>query len=415
MSVAPKIDAFDDCLQRMLNGESLEIVLRRYPQWSDEFRPMLQAVVATRLLRTVHVPNASIARSRSRLLDAARARRQSKPTTRIFPQFKAGLMALVLILVLLFGGLSTIVVSAQTLPGDTLYPVKILSEQTRLFFTRDPSKRLKLERTYDQQRNREVDDLIAKARSEMVTFSGGLLKLDAELWLVDDIRVLIAPGTQVTGELRQGYYVGVKGFLQENGIVLAQKIWTREYEVKGELLKMSEAQWLVGGVSFTVGASTRIQGAPQVGDQVAVYLAMRPDGSLEAQTVTVTSVPSASAAVSVTPQPTATLQPSQTSAPVPSRTPRPTETEKPAEQGGSDDQNDDHETPDASKTPKPTDDEHDDDDDDHETPGYSETPRPTRTPRPTEHDDDHDETPEHDPTPTISGTPQPTQTPTQED
>jgi hypothetical protein len=422
MSVDPRIDAFDECLQRVLNGESPEHVLARYPQWAAEFQPMLEAALATRLLRTVQVPKASIARSRARLLNAAQNRKQPKRFGWIFPKFRLGVMSVVLVLVLLFGSISTMAVSAQTLPGDTLYPLKILTEQTRLFFTKDPSQRLNLERAYDRQRIDEVGALIENARSGRVTFAGGLLQFNTDLWLVDDIPVQIVAGTQIIGQLRQGYYVGVEGILQADGIVLAQKIWTREFQVNGVIERLAPDEWQVDDVTFAVGPETALQGLPYLGAQVTVYLAMRPDGTYEAQTITVISPPPASVTPepSLTPRPSVTPRPTDTNVPVPTRTPKPSETEKPKDDGG-DDEQEETDAPEPSETPKPTDDDDDDgddddddgDDDEHEDEEITETPRPTRTPRPTDHDDDDDDD-DHEyesGTPTNTGTVYPTRTP----
>ncbi len=375
MNEEVKFAAFEECLQRLLSGESLEQVLAAYPQWSVEFRPMLEAaLIARHLGDNLQAPKAAMARSRARFLSEAQSRARPRlafPLLR-FPSLARSLAILVLIAALVFGAASTAGVSAEALPGDPLYPMKLLAERTRLLLTKAPTSRLELEKQFDQERAEEVNELIKRSRTTMVNFVGGLLEMQGNEWQVEDIRVEITPGTQIVGDIRVGYHVGVQGVLQADGRVIASRVWSREFDIVGILQQMTPEQWVVSGVPFSITSETIVQGKALVGSRVSVHAVLLLDESLQARLVQVLAPPA--------PKPTQTLRPTRE----PKATPTP-------EISGDHDEGD--KTPEYSKTPKP-----------------SKTPNPTKTPEPTR-EGEHEKTPEPSKTPKPSETPKPTKTP----
>jgi hypothetical protein len=325
------------------------------------------------------------------------------------------LAALILILVIIFGGVSSAVVSAQVLPGDSLYSVKLMAEQTRLFFTKDPTSRLKLEQSYDQERRDEVQALIQRSRSTPVKFTGGLRAMNPGEWLVDNVRVLITPETQVVGNIQVGFYVEVQGVLQPDGRVTASLVRDREYTIVGTVQALTAERWVVAGIAIAVTPQTVIHGTVVIGSPVEVNAALNLEGDLQAHTVTVTgSPPAPTANASATPTvgegdqhgPAATptvqetdelggeKEPTQTphstegddddhETPSPSRTPRPSATPGPTRTPGSDDDDDHTKTPQPSEAPRPTSTRVTRTPEPSKPPQETETPRPSRTPQPT--------------------------------
>jgi len=247
-------------------------------------------------------------------------------------------------------------------------------------------------------------------------------EMSPEEWVVDGMRVLITPDTEVSPDIQEGYFVTVVGSLQPGGVVLATRVDPREFEVNGVIEKASADRWVVSGVSVLL--------PPEIGDILGLAIGSRVqlrvirlvDGSLLVRMVDVLSVPpglvtqtrTATLEATATPRPeaTATLRPTNTPEPAETEdehereTEAPTETPEPTE----DDEDEEPETPEptedddddkATKTPKPTEDDDDKatktpkptDDDDDET---TETPEPTeddkdeatKTPKPTDDDDD---------------------------
>lgn len=412
--------AFSECLELILTeGASVESALEQYPQYEDELLPMLEAAIAAqRLGQSINVPQTAQSSSRALFLNRAHALSEPKTAWFSFIPLRLGFVTLVVLALLILGSLSTVVVSAQSLPGDTLYPVKILREKTQLFFTQDSNQRLELEREFDQQRAQEIYELIERSRSHTVNFAGEITRVGSNEWEISGIRLVIAPGTEVVDELSDGLYVGIEGILGDDGVVLVRKIWAREHKFDGEIEAIHDDRWLVQGVEVLITSETIIDGFPLVGTRVVVHATRLADGQFLARVVQVIGI---TPEVTDTERPTLTVEP--TSGMKPSDTPEPTENDTPDteepdqpeeseepddtdEPEDSPEPTDDDDDEEATKTPKPT----DDDDDD--------TPEPTDddddTPEPTDDDDDQTNTPEptdddDTPEPTDEGqTPKPT-------
>jgi hypothetical protein len=429
MNTDPRTIAFETCLQKLQAGESLDRVLKQYPQWADELRPLLLAArAADSLGKSINIPIHAQERNRARFMAQAQQYNRTSMGWFTFNFSPLKLAALIIILVLIFGGLSSAVVSAQALPGDSLYPVKLITEQTRLFLTKDPTNRLKLEQSYDQERRQEVQALIQRSRSTPVKFTGGLRAMNPGEWLVDNVRVEITPETQVVGNIEVGYYVEVQGVLQSDGKVAASLVRDREYTVYGTVQEMTVDRWIVAGITFRVTPQTVIHGTPTIGSPVEVDAALNLEGDLQAHTVTVTgspSVPTTSASATPTvdegdqPSPTATPAVQETEVSGGDKEPTTTQEIEPTHVPKSTD--DDHGTPRPSRTPYPTSPpgqsktpEPGGDDDHTGTPRPSRTPYPTETPRPTSthptRTPEATESSHESETPQPSRTPRPTQT-----
>ena len=163
-----------ECSDAILAGATVKVCLDRHPQHATALEPLLTTLVDVHELRAVPVrSSATAARTREQFMAAAlrlSEERRTPPVTwwqrltawwagivALFvprvgsrtPGMPVGLLAAMLIVilagVLLTGGVT---VSAKSLPGDLLYPIKITSERVRLFIARDPMVRSVLEQEF---------------------------------------------------------------------------------------------------------------------------------------------------------------------------------------------------------------------------------------------------------------------------
>lgn len=422
----PRIRALEICLTQMQQGASLEQVLEVYPHWAADLRPLLEAAQASRHLgQSIHTPAGAIARSRSAMLQAARlaaqvpvaprssalptwmARRsvQPRPASAVHSVLRLALT--ILLLVVFIGGGTTLVASAQSLPGDTLYPLKLSTERLRLFIARQPQQRLDLERQFDEQRMAELQALQQRSSQtgalpeSLLNFAGPLVALNLSEWQVGWVRVLLDDQTQIIGEIRQGVVVDVQGLLQSDASVLARRIQARQFDISGRLQSITTEGWLVDGILVTLNESTLYQGQVGVGSRLSISAFILADGRLLARLVQVLDNPSA-------PQPTLLFN-------QPVGSPDDDDLGEPGEV--------EHDT---TRTPEPGDDgddsgrtlEPDDDDDPTRTPEPDDDNDPTRTPEPD--DDEPTRTPEPDDddptrTPEPDDDDEPTRTPEPDD
>ena len=76
-----------------------------------------------------------------------------------------------LALVLMIGGASTALAAQDSVPGNPLYPVKQLQEETRLWFARSPEAKAAMYTQFVRERANEIRQLAEVGRSGPVTIA----------------------------------------------------------------------------------------------------------------------------------------------------------------------------------------------------------------------------------------------------
>jgi hypothetical protein len=260
----------DECARRLIAGETVAACLARYPEAASELAPLLETITTVRKLRAVPTRPLEVAfENRARFMVAAtqmaaeRRRRKNQVSdlarwwTRLLERLSGPRLApvpvgiiVMLVLVLLVGTLTTgaVTASATALPGDVLYPVKLATEQARLFLARD---------TVSHQ---AVNDEIVQHR-------------------VSEARTIL----QLRRPVRQMPLVGV-------------------------IEALTETEWRVSGLAVLIESQTIIVGTPAVAARVRGTVAAPGDGTLIALKLTV-EPPPAGLASTPTPLPTAPPSP----------------------------------------------------------------------------------------------------------
>jgi hypothetical protein len=76
---------------------------------------------------------------------------------------------LVVLVIVLFGGTTaTVLASQNSIPGDTLYPIKTTLERTRLSLARNTDARVELQLEFAEQRLTEIESLIEEGRFQNI-------------------------------------------------------------------------------------------------------------------------------------------------------------------------------------------------------------------------------------------------------
>ncbi len=127
-------DALTDCLDLLSLGRTVEECLERYPDLSDELGPLLRLSIQTQMVAETVVPSPDAQRAGlGRITDAWTAmqdRRRHRSPWRVLR--RTWVLAAVAALVLAFGGWTTAAAAQDSIPGDTLYPVKEAQERVLL-------------------------------------------------------------------------------------------------------------------------------------------------------------------------------------------------------------------------------------------------------------------------------------------
>ncbi len=349
------IEAFNDCCERLIAGESIAACMERYADCAAELAPLLAALGQVRTLRAVPPRAAEVAAIRragfmaaAQQMAFARAARQSAPLAGVllwWEEFRAGLanfgrqlprampagLAIALLLFVLSGLLTTgaVVVSANALPGDGLYGIKTATEQARLLLARDTLQRTALLERFDQERLREAQAVSRLHRTvRTLRFAGEIQAIDSSGWIVSNLTVAITPDTQISGIPEVGGRAMITAMAPGNGTLIA--LYIAAGPAKPEMRQATPGN---GAPTATDTAASKISASPTPASTVtpasppvlpAVSLA---DSPLEIPTEAPIGhkVPTASPSATRTP----TRLPTRT--PTPLRTTTPSATTEPRE------------------------------------------------------------------------------------
>ncbi len=282
-----QIDALEDCLERIQAGADLEQVLEQFPSWAGELRPLLEASVVARSLQSQAViSEKAMVHSRTLFIQKAAAR---QPKSRNI--FKFGLrynhtLAIGISAVLILA-VATTIASAQSIPGDVFYPVKLAGEQTRLLLTSNQSSRLNLQATYDNTRTNEVEDILQAHRTVSVSFAGLLTHNDSGQWQVSGVPVTFASNLAPQLSKMMGAYVSIYGFTQGNHTVEVTQITLRELDITGTVDQYAGDNLVVDQITIHLDQNTETVGILQDGAYVAIKAYRIEDNTLMARQVLV--------------------------------------------------------------------------------------------------------------------------------
>lgn len=208
------IQAFDDCIDRLNRGESLESCLHSYPDFADTLRPMLETGRGVRQLEASPFEvQAAQAAGRARVLQAMADTQFGRRDALLAPYMR--LVAAIALLMLVF--LSGASLAAESsLPGDPLYGLKRLTENLRSVggFSFD----------FDQRRIDEIRQLQALQRAAQVTFSGDVEEIQVAVWRVAGLSLDLRPETVVQAGIKVSDRVQVRAETHNDGRLVAQQI-----------------------------------------------------------------------------------------------------------------------------------------------------------------------------------------------
>jgi len=155
-------EILDQCIDRVLAGESVEGCLASYPAEAKELEPLLRLSLATARAASVEPSAEFKAMARQRLHRALSQRQANNTPRRRFSLWSwqprwAGVLALILLGIFLSTG--AVVASQDSMPNDILYPVKRGWERVKLALIRDEMGRAERRLDFAQRRLDEVEAL----------------------------------------------------------------------------------------------------------------------------------------------------------------------------------------------------------------------------------------------------------------
>jgi hypothetical protein len=275
-------DLLEECLRELQSGKPLEQILDEHSLAAETLRPVLQAAVLARAMASQQtIPLSAQTRSRAQFLAAAGQARSPRPWMP-FARMRLSTSAFALVVVLLVVSvIGSGFASAQSIPGDTLYPVKIAVEQARLNIPQNPATRISLEEQFDKERADETQELLRLGRAEDMTFAGYLAREQDEPWEVAGLHLVLTPAQEQLANAYDGMYVEVQGKSNTQGVVV-ESIQARLFNLSGQVQQIQPVAWKIGGVTVHTNDRTRISAQANIGQQVFVAAMRQQNGDLVA-------------------------------------------------------------------------------------------------------------------------------------
>ena len=170
--MANKIESiFEECLERVLQGESIESCLRSYPEEAAELDPLLRTALGFKWRASSLQPRPEFkAQARIRLEGAQLYTEQRSQPKRpsYFAWQRSWAFALTAVLVILFAGVGTAAAASDSLPDEPLYSVKLATEQTRLAFTFSATGKARLHTQLAENRAMEIVAMAHQGKTEQI-------------------------------------------------------------------------------------------------------------------------------------------------------------------------------------------------------------------------------------------------------
>ncbi len=164
-------DILNECIDRLLRGESLEQCLQRYPEQSAQLEPLLRVAAAASRAASVEPRPEFKAQLRYQIQSHLGARKQKAQSKRLsffgwVPRWAA--VAASVLLIVLVAGTGTVAASVNSLPGDPLYSVKLATEEVQLAFTFSDTAKTELLAKFAGRRAEEMARIAEKGDPQKV-------------------------------------------------------------------------------------------------------------------------------------------------------------------------------------------------------------------------------------------------------
>ena len=284
----------NECLQELETGQPLDTILERYPEEADELRPLL--------LTAQNLKAVPIARPRShvkqagwqRFLGEAIALRRARERRPVFSLWRpllrpVAVAASLLLMLFLLGSSATVYAASNSLPDSPLYPLKLATEEARLWIVFDEDDRAGILLDQSETRMTEIRELVqdgkpvksnvlSAMRGRMTRATDIINKRDAPQELVTRANelsasqedILIAIGESVPESDRDEYgkvlvvvhevRIELQGLsepaLQLDPQALAQGISS----FTGLVEQREDDAWTIGGTKILVDEATIVEG-----------------------------------------------------------------------------------------------------------------------------------------------------------
>jgi methionine-rich copper-binding protein CopC len=165
-------EIFNECIERLRQGDSIENCLLNYPEEAAEIEPLLRTASNINWRASMVQPRPDFkARARYQFINAQYAEAQAKeakahPT--LFNLQRAWMPALVMILLLVFSSVGTAAAASNAMPDQPLYSVKLATEQVQLTLAFSDETKANLNAKLVETRSQEIITMATQGKTDQV-------------------------------------------------------------------------------------------------------------------------------------------------------------------------------------------------------------------------------------------------------
>lgn len=163
-------EIFDSCLERMFEGASIADCLRAYPGQVEGLEPLLRTGLALRQASLNIQPDfhfKAIVRSHIQIR-AEKIWQKEQKATWFFSCYKRLVIAMASVMVIFLVGGGVYLASANALPDEPLYPIKLAGEQLRLAVTFSEVDKTKIHVQFAERRADEMVEMVLQGERDMI-------------------------------------------------------------------------------------------------------------------------------------------------------------------------------------------------------------------------------------------------------
>jgi len=158
----------DECLERLISGETIEACLAGYPEYAAELEPLLRTAVDARKAAAIK-PRAEFRDRAAYEFQAAIREMEPQRSPGFFGWFpRWATVVTAVVAVVLLAGTGTVAASTNSLPDEPLYQVKLATEAVRLAFTPSPLGKAELYAKFADKRVEEIIRMADKGKVKQV-------------------------------------------------------------------------------------------------------------------------------------------------------------------------------------------------------------------------------------------------------
>lgn len=164
-------EIFDSCLERMFEGANIEYCLRAYPGHAAELEPLLRTGLALRQTSlNIHPDYLYKVSVRSHLqIRAEKIRQKEQKATWFFSCYKRLTVAIVGVMVVFLVGGGAFLASANALPDEALYPIKLAGEHLRLTVAFSEIDKAMIHVQFAERRADEMVEMALQGEIDMIS------------------------------------------------------------------------------------------------------------------------------------------------------------------------------------------------------------------------------------------------------